>query len=296
MAARLKIGELLIDAGVLSAEQLDQALGLQKTEGARLGDLLVRHGVVTETHLTQALSRQLSVPWVSLWHIDFSRSLLNLVPQMLADRYCLIPIYVRHVRTQGDTLYVAMDDPTNEEALRFVAGAAGLPVKPMIAAPTDIRAAIRAYYMGEPLPENLPKGRPGSRPPPPPSHPAPAAAAAPVPAKPMPAPLPPKQADLDARPRKRTIALTLLDGTTIEIPSAGPGSRGAAAATQDRTDGVPTASDIVAALRAIAGGADPRQILPGVRLESVLATVMALLLQKHLIADWEFVDEMRNHR
>jgi type IV pilus assembly protein PilB len=94
------------------------------------------------------LSQQLSVPWVSLYHIDFSRQLLNLVPQGLAEKYCLVPIFVRRVRGLGETLYVAMDDPSDESAQREISQASGLPVRAMIAPPTDIRAAIRVYYGG----------------------------------------------------------------------------------------------------------------------------------------------------
>ena len=67
------------------------------------------------------------MPWVSLYHVDFSRSLLNLVPRETAEKYCLVPIFVRRVRKQGETLYVAMDDPTNEAAIEDVARAAALP-------------------------------------------------------------------------------------------------------------------------------------------------------------------------
>ena len=144
-----RIGELLVEAGVLSQSQLEQALFAQRKDGRKLGQLLVELGLVSEIQLTQTLSRQLSVPWVSLYHVDFSRSLLNLVPREAAEKYCLVPIFVRRVRKQGETLYVAMDDPTNEAAIEDVARAAALPVKPMIACPSDIRAAIRVYYLGE---------------------------------------------------------------------------------------------------------------------------------------------------
>src|SRR5688500_10458909 len=108
--------------------------------------MLLERGWITEAQLTQTLSLQLSVPWVSLYHIDFSRQLLNRVSHDLAVQYCLIPIFVRHVRGQGETLYVAMDDPTNEMALSEVSRVAGLPCRPMIASVSDIRSAIRVYY------------------------------------------------------------------------------------------------------------------------------------------------------
>jgi type IV pilus assembly protein PilB len=144
-----RIGELLVEGGVLSQSQLEQALFAQRKDGRKLGQLLIELGLVTEVQLTQTLSRQLSVPWVSLYHVDFSRSLLNLVPREIAEKYCLVPIFVRRVRKQGETLYVAMDDPTNDSAIGDVARASALAVKPMIACPSDIRAAIRVYYLGE---------------------------------------------------------------------------------------------------------------------------------------------------
>src|SRR6266404_7366201 len=95
--ARLRLGQLLVDARIVSSEQLEQVLALQRSDGRRLGTLLVESGLATETQITQILSQQLSVPWVSLYHIDFSRELLNLVAHQLAEKYCLVPIFVRRV-------------------------------------------------------------------------------------------------------------------------------------------------------------------------------------------------------
>ncbi|MGK3995348.1 hypothetical protein [Sorangium sp. So ce1024] len=143
---RLRLGQLLVDARMITPEALERTLELQRTDGRRLGTLLVEQGLINETQLTQILSHQLAVPWVSLLHIEFSRQLLNLVPHDVAERYCLVPIYVRHVRNQGETLYVAMDDPTNEDGMKECMAFSGLPVRAMIAPPSDIRNAIRVYY------------------------------------------------------------------------------------------------------------------------------------------------------
>ncbi len=255
-----RIGELLVEAGVLSQSQLEQALFAQRKDGRKLGQLLIELGLVSEIQLTQTLSRQLSVPWVSLYHVDFSRSLLNLVARDAAEKYCLVPIFVRRVRKQGETLYVAMDDPTNEAAIEDVARAAALPVKPMIACPSDIRAAIRVYYLGEAAAAPAPAGSVGQL-----QSVAPAAPAPPTSLGPRPAPPPPpdrpatpteprtaeppprlkmasapdaKEASPDSvaptgasqegepramlkRMRPRMISLTLLDGTSISIPAPG---------------------------------------------------------------------------
>jgi type IV pilus assembly protein PilB len=144
-----RIGEILVEAGLLSQSQLEQALFAQRKDGRKLGQVLVEMGLVSEVQLTQALSRQLGVPWVSLHQVDFSRALLNLVSRAMAERYTLIPVFVRREGTQGETLFVAMDDPMNEAAIEQVARAAPLPVKAMIACPSDVRAAIRVYYTSE---------------------------------------------------------------------------------------------------------------------------------------------------
>jgi type IV pilus assembly protein PilB len=196
MASRVRLGDLLVEAQIISREQLDEVLALQKQDGRRLGTLLCEVGLVTETQVTQILSQQLSVPWVSLHHIDFSRQLLNLVPQELAEKFCLVPIFVRRVRGQGETLYVAMDDPSDEAAQRDVSHYSGLPVRAMIAPPSDIRSAIRVYYGGSegalevaPLVEPQPTDpeRVPQRPPPPPRVNVPGTKAAPV-AEPPPLP------------------------------------------------------------------------------------------------------------
>src|SRR5258708_3300992 len=178
--ARLRLGQLLVDAHIVSSEQLEQVLALQRSDVRRLGTLLVVSGLVTETQLTQILSQQLSVPWVSLYHIDFSRELLNLVPREIAERYCLVPIYIRPVRGQGDTLYVAMDDPMNEEALRECAGSAGLPAHRIMAPPWGLVKGRRLYRGGQASPP--PRGGSVTRRPP--AEPVVAAAAAGAPQAP----------------------------------------------------------------------------------------------------------------
>ena len=109
-SARVRLGELLVEAQVITREQLAEMLEFQKQDGRRLGTLMVESGLVTEVQVTQVLSQQLSIPWVSLYHIDFSRQLLDLVPREVAEQYGLVPIFVRRVRGLGNALYIAMDD------------------------------------------------------------------------------------------------------------------------------------------------------------------------------------------
>jgi hypothetical protein len=96
------------------------------------------------------------------------------------------------------------------------------------------------------------------------------------------------------------VSLTLLDGTTITLP-AKPAAAApvepevpTVAAGDEHGQGL-TARDLVVALRAVSAGADASEVLgQEVRWESLFAALLSLLLKKHLIADWEFVDEMKN--
>jgi type IV pilus assembly protein PilB len=355
---RVRLGDLLVEARIITREDLEQVLEQQRGDGRRLGTLLVESGVVTETQVTQILSQQLSVPWVSLYHIDFSRQLLDLVPREMAEKYCLVPIFVRRVRGLGEALYVAMDDPGDENAQREVSQFAGLPVRAMIAPPSDIRGAIRAYYRStsQPSPDEDTEGsgtttdRAPSDPPEGKSHaereleraarrvsdPPPAPAPAESKAEPKPeeavippparaptidapmaqaqAPQPPPSPSLDLgpdsgpqieareitmpRPRRgsttRFVTLTLLDGTQVNLP-ANPGKKGAPRASAAPDAEQLTARDLVAALRAVAHGADATEILgEKVHWEAMFAALLSVLLKKHLIADWDFVDEYKN--
>ena len=178
---RLRIGELLVEAGVLNHGKLREALDLQKQQPRPLGVILVESGLVTEAQLIQALSRQLSIPWVSLWHVDVAPELLAIVSREDAEKHHLLPIYARTVTGEKPALFVAMDDPTNQDALEFVREAAGIEVRPMIAAPTDLRQAIRVLFGGEEEEDEEPPPAPpaitprrSAPPPPPPPPPGPA--------------------------------------------------------------------------------------------------------------------------
>ena len=86
------------------------------------------------------------------------------------------------------------------------------------------------------------------------------------------------------------VTLTLLDGTRVNLPAkSSPPEKG-----EKETPAELTARDLVAALRAVSHGADAREILGDqVRWEPLFAALLELLLKKHLIADWEFVEEYR---
>jgi len=144
---RVPLGQLLVDAGLLTPDALAAVLREQQADGRRLGEILVARGLVSNTQLTQILSHQLSLPWVSLAKVNVDPELLALVPRELVARYVIVPVYVRQDGARA-ILYVATDDPTDEVALRECAAHAGMDVRPMVAASDDLRAAIDAWYSG----------------------------------------------------------------------------------------------------------------------------------------------------
>lgn len=143
-----RLGELLVAARLVSEAQLAEALQQQAKSGRRLGDLFIGQGLVTEIQLTQILSNQLSVAWVSLRHVDFTRELLMLVPREVAEEHTLIPVHFRLGDHRQKILYVAMDDPTNVPAMAKVSELTAMHVRPLIAPPSEIRKAIQAQYGG----------------------------------------------------------------------------------------------------------------------------------------------------
>lgn len=194
MSQPLRIGQLLVQSGVLSEAALAEVLERQKADRRRLGDLLAERNLVEPRKLAQILSYQLSCPWLSLSNVDLPRELIEKVPRELAIKHTLVPVHLRE--KNGTTyLYVATHDPTDEAALAEVAAAVGMPVRPMVAITYEIRQALNRYY-GAPVPSLTtapvtvvspaattqvikakpppPPPLPAKKPPPPPPPPAPA--------------------------------------------------------------------------------------------------------------------------
>ncbi len=136
-----RLGDLLIDAGVITDEQLGQALANQKKTKRRLGDELVQSGIITERQVVDALTMQLGIDFIDLTTTQIDPEMTKLVPKNLAKRYSVVP-----VRTRGDELYLAMSDPLNFIATEEVRAASRKRVVPMIAMQSGIDHAISQLY------------------------------------------------------------------------------------------------------------------------------------------------------
>ncbi|HBT46826.1 MAG TPA: type II secretion system protein GspE [Peptococcaceae bacterium] len=143
MEGKRKLGDLLVEAGMITREQLEQALKEQRRSGERLGKILTRLGLVTEKDILEVLEFQLGIPKVVLQDYNLDPEVVRLVPEALARRHLAIPI-----RRDGNRLLVAMADPLNLTALDDLRLATGLEIMPAIASEREIEAALSRFWQG----------------------------------------------------------------------------------------------------------------------------------------------------
>ncbi|MEK6599843.1 MAG: ATPase, T2SS/T4P/T4SS family [Deltaproteobacteria bacterium] len=138
-----KLGELLVDAGLITKEQLDIALEEEKSQkGKRLGTLLVEKGFTTELDIAQTLAYQLNIPYIDLHTAVIEPEAIKLVPEKLARQHIIIPLYTE----KKNVLRIAMADPLNMGALDDIRFSTNYECSPMVATQTDILLAIKTHY------------------------------------------------------------------------------------------------------------------------------------------------------
>ncbi len=140
---KVRVGEALVDEGVLSAEQLEQALALQSSKGVRLGELLVSEGMINPTVLVRALSKFLDVRGVVLRHGLMDPALLKLIGEEEAARLKVMPMFKVH-----DTMTVAMAEPQALPVLDTLRRLANCKIRPVLALETNINEFIAKYAGG----------------------------------------------------------------------------------------------------------------------------------------------------
>lgn len=137
----LKLGELLLRNKLITKEQLDKALEVQKSGSSKLGYNLVKMGFVSDEEIATCLSKQFGISAINLSHFEIDQAILDLVPVEVARKYDLIP-----VNRTGAVLTVAMADPTNIRAMDEINFICGYQVEPVVASEYAIKEAIDKYY------------------------------------------------------------------------------------------------------------------------------------------------------
>ena len=136
-----KLGELLVERGLISAEELRGALTEQKRTGEWLGSVLTRLGVVSNEQLLPVLAEQVGMPYVRLDHRRVPPEVLAKVPPKFASHYHLMPLALT-----GKTLEVAIVDPFDVQTLDELRLLLDCDVAPVLASQQEIEDAIQRHY------------------------------------------------------------------------------------------------------------------------------------------------------
>ncbi len=141
---RKRIGEVLLEQGLITEHQLQKGLEEQQKTGMKLGKCLVKLGYISETKLVDVLSAQLDIQHVVLENFNFSKKLVQVIPQEMALKYKVIPLF-----EQDGVITVAMADPTNLRTIDHLKFKTGKDIEPVIATEKSIIAAIEKNYSSE---------------------------------------------------------------------------------------------------------------------------------------------------
>ncbi len=136
-----RIGELLVRGGLVTREQLNEALEKEKSNGSHLVQELVRLGFTTEDQLTQFLAKQFGIEKVELANTEILDSVFNLIPPDLMQKHQIIPL-----KLVGSTLTVAMPDPTNLIAINEIKFITGYAVRVALASPSEIKKLLEKRF------------------------------------------------------------------------------------------------------------------------------------------------------
>lgn len=136
-----RLGEVLLERGVINKKALDQSLAHQKEHGGLLGQILIQLGHVTEEEIALALTAQYGFPYLPLDNYEIDNGLTVLIPERIARQYCLIPI-----DRIGNALTLAMADPSNVQAIEDIEILTKCVVQTFVSTPSDVTRAIDKHY------------------------------------------------------------------------------------------------------------------------------------------------------
>jgi len=137
-----KIGEMLVEAGIISPAQLQEALRHQRITGGRMGSNLVALGFVSEDLLMDFLAQKTGVPRLDLKNLDVPVNVLQRIPKRLADQLNVLPLSIKEPKS----LVLAMTDPSDLNAVDSARFASGMNIEPVVASYSALKQAISEQY------------------------------------------------------------------------------------------------------------------------------------------------------
>src|SRR5215218_9932779 len=153
-----RIGDILVSGGKISAEQLEEALLLQREDRREIGQILLSLGYINKTDLAQSLALRLRLEYIELTEKNVDRAAATLVDQKVLRKHGAMPL-----RVEDGRLLVAMSDPTDFYALEDLKMISGYPITPVVAVDDEIRRVQnKVFAMGEGIAEILEEAADGS--------------------------------------------------------------------------------------------------------------------------------------
>ena len=141
---RRRLGELLVETGLLTREKLKDTLEAQKGTGKRLGQILIEKDLISEEEIAFALAMQLKIPFMDLTDYPIKTQVIEVIPEHVCRRFCCIPI-----DKSDNVLHVSMADPLDLNMMKELQFVTGLSIQPAISTTTQILERVQKYYHPE---------------------------------------------------------------------------------------------------------------------------------------------------
>ncbi len=136
-----RLGDILVEQGMVAEEDVNKAVNMQKETGRRLGECLVNLGVISEEKIIDVLAAQLEIPKVNLSNFNFDMNAVALIPESMARQHKVVALYKRL-----NNLTIAMADPTNIRTIEHVKFKTNLNIECVMATEKEIKASLERVY------------------------------------------------------------------------------------------------------------------------------------------------------
>lgn len=139
----IKIGELLLNKGLITKDQLEFALERQRQTKQKLGEILIELGIITEEKLYEIVAEKKNVPLIRASDIsDIPNEVINVIPKDIVEKFCVIPLSI-----SDNILKLGMEDPTDIVAIDTIEALTSLKVSPVLIPSHDIAELIGRFYL-----------------------------------------------------------------------------------------------------------------------------------------------------
>jgi type IV pilus assembly protein PilB len=136
-----RLGELLVETGLISREEVMEALEIQKGTGRRLGQILMEKGLISEEEIAFALAMQLKIPFMDLSDVAVETHVMETIPEHVCQKFFCVPI-----EKKDNILHVSMADPLDLNMMKELQFVTGLNIQPAVSTATQILEHVQKYY------------------------------------------------------------------------------------------------------------------------------------------------------